>query len=229
MNSLDVLRRLALEVDDEFKRRRPQALVTWSWVEHAAARVRRTAGTKGCHEAVVTLLCAVGNFKRQAPIFLGAPATEVEEQQASPAPIELVGLQPDVTVDAEPEAVQTLTQVTGIGTATATAVLAGLYPRDHAIMDRRSAPVAAAWARALELDVPGPHRYDNAPALVSDAAYMDWYHGLVHALAAQVGTDIRRIERVCFLAPVENSGYGSWNAFAENIVAEGQKEWSRGG
>ncbi len=223
-----VLTNLASEVDAEFARRRRQALVSWSWVERAAAWVWSSPDSEQKREAVVALLCAVGNFKRQAPISLGLEAPEVTTSQRS-ASIELPGiLETPAIVDGSPQSVGVLTRVDGIGTATATTVLSALFPEHHAIMDVRSAPVAAAWARALAIGAPGPHHDDSWPALVSDDDYAGWYHGVIHAMALEAGVDVRAIERVCFLARVNTSGYPSWDDFADVLVTKGRDGWSRG-
>ncbi|MFA9444455.1 hypothetical protein [Egicoccus sp. AB-alg6-2] len=224
----EVLINLANEVDAEFARRRSQAFVTWSWVEHAAARVWASPDSEQRREAVVGLLCAVGNFKRQTPISLGSQAREVTSPQRSTS-LELPGiLETPVIVDEHPQSVRVLTRGDGIGTATATAVLSALFPENHAIMDVRSAPVAAAWARALAVAAPGPHHDDSRPAVVSDDDYAGWYHGVVHSLALEAVVGVRAIERVCFLARVNTSGYESWDDFADALVTKGRDGWSRG-
>jgi hypothetical protein len=159
MEPSNILRSLAKEVDAEFARRRLQALVTWSWVEHAAAEVWASPDPRRRRESVVALLCAVGNFKRQTPISLGSAASGSTAPERSTS-IDLPGLDPPVVVDESPDSVRALTCVDGIGTATATAVLSALFPEHHAIMDVRSAPVAAAWARALDVAAPGPQHDD---------------------------------------------------------------------
>lgn len=223
----EILKSLANQVDAEFARRRHQALATWSWVEHAAAGVWASSDSEMRREAVVALLCAVGNFKRQTPISLGLEAPGVTAPRRSTS-IELPGLESPVVVDRYPQSAGALTRVDGIGTATATAVLSALFPGHHAIMDVRSAPVAAAWARALAVAAPGPHHDDSSPAVVSDDDYANWYHGVVHALGLEAGVGVRAIERVCFLARVATSGYGSWDDFANTLVAKGRDGWSRG-
>jgi hypothetical protein len=223
----EILKGLANEVDVEYARRRGQALVTWSWVEHAAAGVWASPDSEKRRGAVVALLCAVGNFKRQTPISLGHEAAKPTPPERSTS-IDLPGLGTQVVVDGFPQSVEALTRLQGIGTATATAVLSALFPEHHAIMDVRSAPVAAAWARALAVEVPGPHHYDSRRAVVSDDDYAGWYHGVVHALADSTGAAIRDIERVCFLARVETAGYGSWDNFARTLVVKGRDGWSRG-
>lgn len=217
--TLDLLARCAARADELFSSMRPSAEVTWRWVEVAASELREASESgdeAASRRAVVSLLALVGNFKRQAPIDLGDPPDVAAASEWRHAGVRLIGLRPEVSVDASPASIKPLIQVAGLRTATASALLAALFPDSHVIMDARTTPRAAALSCAIEGR--SPLFGDDEAAEVHSSAYAAWYQPLLFELAGAIDQPIRSVERVLFLLDMPNSGYGAWENMGQVLL-----------
>jgi hypothetical protein len=225
-----IIRRLAdlsATADREFARWRPDADVTWQWVERQAVEVRAAeffGDFESMRSATVHLLCLVGNFKRQAPIALGDAPQAYQLVFSFDEEFHLVGLRPDVVVGPDASSIDRLCGVSGLAAATASALLAALFPDRHAIIDSLTCPAAAGLGHALALDIPALPR-GNEAAIVSPQAYRTWYLPTLVELSALAGCSLRAIERTLFLLRAERSGYRSWSALSEAFVEDLVRGW----
>ena len=127
----------------------------WTDIDQLALQFGYSAlrGGPEMAEAWHHLLLSVGNFKRQSPIFPAnlTKTTQQRDESIVPDAIfipELGGTQLERDL---PSSWCQLTSVDGIGTATATTVLAALWPHHHFILDKLVLHIAGAL-RAEEDD-----------------------------------------------------------------------------
>lgn len=101
------------------------------------------------------LLMAIGNFKRQAGrIQSSGFVTSEMKGTLSPDEILVPGIESAIRRD-DAWSWEVLTQVRGLGVATASTLLAAIWPEDHAICDRRALS-AAVGLRGASGDWSGP-------------------------------------------------------------------------
>lgn len=219
-------------IEEQIKAYREETEGNWSWVRFFADRAWRHAGTHGGEvgtERTVQLLLAVGNFKRQTPIRLGHFTTpmdgpiacnDVEEDPSREGiTLEVDGTRVELHRDDVPGNCRQLEELRGLATATATTVLAALWPNHHWIMDSRSAPVLAGLLHLEE--ILQDHRPpDDESAKVNASSYSDWYRPGILELSKRWRVTGQDLERCCFLMPrPESDKDRPWRDFASQAVS----------
>jgi hypothetical protein len=141
------------------------------------------------------LLMGVGNFKRQAPIFPASLPSIASEPNKISVPDRLpIPEQGGTTlVRDDPSTWSVLTSIHGIRTATATAVLAALWPDDHLILDE------------VVLHIAGALRAER------DDSYLDKYLDITESPYSEPNWDVYTEVRPWFVSIAEsNPGATLW-------------------
>jgi hypothetical protein len=151
------------------------------------------------------LVMTAGNFKRQAPISLpdlrdGSNAQHVTCGNTS-FRIEVNG-EPKTVKRENTESWEYLTEIPGMGVATATTVLSALWPDYHVIADRRDigAGIGLAYAEACSEKLLRTCGYDGE--IVSWQRYR-WFRPKVIAKAEEFGVEAVEVERALYRIDLE--------------------------
>lgn len=182
--------------------------ILWTPIEALAANLRAVSSGQDdprlTRNAWAALLMAVGNFKRQAPIRIDwepvAPGSRISPQLTKPSSIPWPFAAGSASIDEEgAQTWELIDKLQGVGTATATTMLAALWPRSHAVFDVRAHNAAVGLSIALNGQIP-PHAtgvtLDDAESLVQNWDAYGWYRGRLTDWSD--GKDLSRIERTLF-------------------------------
>lgn len=163
------------------------------------------------------LLVAVGNFKRQSPI---AVLEGGEPSLSGPDPGDQVET-PAGTLRKEEESTWQLIEgkTAGLGVATTTTVLAAIWPDAHAIIDRRSLPVAAAlfaqkydkWPFAIDPD-------GSTPLDVTWDTYSQ-YREILRAWSRDSHCSLTDVERALFMASPDTKEGRTWTQYRDDVIS----------
>ncbi|MDX6584605.1 MAG: hypothetical protein QOI10_3789 [Solirubrobacterales bacterium] len=167
------------------------------------------------------LLMAVGNFKRQTPIHIGAGLTEfADELPARPRDVVVPGgprrARDDVTTW------RALTDLPGLGVATATTLLSALWPGEHVIIDRLAwrAAVGLRASEGLSSRGVAPESGKHLPEVTwgDYVEYLSW----VRATARVEGVKPQEVERTLYQLPrkIPESKSRSWKQYGDLLRAE---------
>jgi hypothetical protein len=131
-----------------YSEQRPGAAGLWIDIDRLALRFEYATDRNGAEtaEAWHHLFLSIGNFKRQSPIFLASLPEIAQRREEFIVPDvffipELDGFRLEREL---PSSWCQLTSLVGVRTATATAVLAALWPRHHFIFDSLVLRIAGA-------------------------------------------------------------------------------------
>lgn len=192
------------------------------WADSARLAARFWATPEGHNRQVAWhhLLMAVGNFKRQTPIHVGECLVDLPDASSDP-PAELVLPGGPRLGRDEAATWKALTDVPGLGVATATTLLSALWPGKHVIIDRR------AWAAAVGLRASegftsrrvAPEDGRRLPEITWEDydEYLPW----VRATASKHGVDLRDLERTLYQLPrnVPEAESRSWKEYGDLLRA----------
>jgi hypothetical protein len=171
------------------------------------------------------LLVAVGNFKRSTgpivptrlPPGLGTFISPTKFNYPLPT-----GGQATILVD-DQDSWRLLTEVDGLGVATATAVLSAIWPGDHVIVDERDSRAAVALHCGLNFSGSALDAA-NFPKTDTHTAYWDlypWFLKVVRVTAAHAGCSPVQVERALYRLdmkvlddlPADWRTNGSWSEY----------------
>ncbi len=170
------------------------------------------------HVAWHHLLMAVGNFKRQSPIHLsGLLVPLLDTSSPRPAEVAVPPGQSRLSRDTR-QTWSTLTDIRGIGIATATTLMSALWPGTHVIIDRR-AWTAAVGLQASEGLTTGQATPDGRKRL-PDITWEDYgdYLAWVQATAGANAIEPRAVERTLYVLGNEpESASRSWKEYGARL------------
>ncbi len=204
----------------------------WSGIRSFARALSSVDSEDARAAATQSFLYAVGNFKRQAPIFIPQQPAEVDEAWEAEDQVSLWGvgtLSRDVH-----ESWKLLDDIPGIGVPTATTALSALWPSRHAIFDVLTVQAATALSGAVgKWDGPiseqmsavtSPPGFNRASWLTWDM--YQWYReDCVVATAKAAGVSPQTVERALFQViqwQFENHRAArdeSWQAYGERLAS----------
>lgn len=155
--------------------------------------------------ATQSFLYAVGNFKRQAPIFVALQPSLVEDTWEADKEVSLWGVG-TLSRDAR-ESWNLLDDVPGIGVPTATTALSALWPSRHSIFDVLTVRAATALRGAFgkwDGPISGEMSAASSPPGFNRASWLTWdvyrwyREDCVVATAKTTGVSPQMVERALF-------------------------------
>jgi hypothetical protein len=160
---------------------------------------------------------AAGNFKRQAPISLpdlpDSPHAEPLTGDGRRFTIEVKGRPKTVERD-NPDSWEHLTEIAGMGVATATTVLSALWPGYHVIADRRDigAAIGLAYEEAFGEKILRTAGYIGE--IVSWKRYR-WFRPKIIAKAEAINVEAVHVERALYEVDLatETTSKTPWNEY----------------
>ena len=186
----------------------------WKDVGVFAARVHEESDDMAWHH----LLMAVGNFKRQTPIFTGLLPRDVFVTRKPEVTAFDEISQPFVVGCEDHSSWELVDRIPGLGVPTTTTVLAALWPDRHAILDRKVRRMALALAGSQgDWSFVGPDE-TKSPDMTWDL--YGWYRECVVATAAEAGLAVHAVERALFFLDDEmpRDESRTWSKLAEIVV-----------
>lgn len=210
----DGIERLAAEFADS----RRLAARLWVDIEKLATRFVSLAPGGGADAAVAWhhFVLAVGNFKRQAPIHPALGRIDVANDGGDAPEVLRVPETFGTLRRDDPETWATLTLIDGVQTATATAILAALWPHHHFILDEWVLHIAGAMRAAQDdsyldsTDVPYV-----APTF---GVYVEVRPAFL-SLAEDFDVPLQHIERAAFLVSqrLKNDPSRTWRGYIDEL------------
>lgn len=175
----------------------------WQGIRACARRLAES-DAQDLPAATHAFLYAVGNFKRQSPIFPAGWDEEAADWEAPPS----VDLWEGIALSRDDDQTwEQLTLIRGIGIPTATTVLAALWPKTHAVFDVMTVQAAVALRAAAghwDGPVPAEAAASNAPPRFNRRTWLTWttyrwYRDhCILPTATAVGTSAQDVERAWF-------------------------------
>jgi hypothetical protein len=176
------------------------------------------------------VVMAVGNFKRQTPIEYFLPSLQGELQEVSTACVTVYFDERPIELDATTFKAwrKELTDVTGIGVPTATTILAALWPKEHAIFDRRVARSMTALQSPEQREA---WKYSARADRTQKIPERDWpnydvYLKAARATANALNVELQQLERALFMIDQEFKldSSRSWDQLGEDMKARLHEE-----